>query len=120
MSAFDDEILAVATETLNEFGKLVTIGVVAAGTYDPDTASSAPASAPRAVKGVLEPVKGLELLGGLVEAGDMLLTVAASGFDAAPTTENTATIDTVTYIIYQVKTIYAQNNPVLYQMYIRK
>ena len=121
MTELDLEIPGLAAELINEFGKAIGFGRVEPGEYDPDTGTAAPASAPRTLKAIVEPYKGQRLLAGLVEAGDLKLTVAAESFpDGEPTTEDTAVIDDASYTVVNVLGIYSGEKVAIYEIQVRR
>lgn len=121
MTELDLEIPGLASELIDEYGKSIGFGRVEPGKYDTSTGTAAPAGVPSTVKAIVEPYRGQRLLAGLVEAGDMKLTIAAESFpDGEPTTEDTAVIDGVEFTVVNVLPTYSGELVALYEIQVRR
>ena len=121
MTELDLEIPGLAAEVIDEFGKLIGFGTVEPGEYDPETRTAAPGRVNGAVKAIVEPWRGQRLLAGLVEAGDLKLTVAAESFpNGDPTTEDVAEIDNVLFTVVNVLPTYSGERKAIYEIQVRR
>ena len=121
MTELDLEIPGLAAELINEYGKLIGFGRVEPGEYDPETRTAAPGNVPSTVKAIVEPWRGQRLLAGLVEAGDLKLTVAAESFpNGDPTTEDVAVIDDVSHTVVNVLPTYSGERKAIYEIQVRR
>lgn len=121
MTELDLEIPGLATDLIAEYGKVIGFGRMTPGDYDPSTGTSTPGGVSGTVKAVVEPYRGQRLLAGLVEAGDLKLTIAAESFpDGEPTTEDVAEIDDVLYTVVNVMPTYSGELVALYEIQIRR
>lgn len=80
MTELDLEIPGLATELIEEFGKEIGYTQREPGDYDTTTSLAEPTDAPVTIKAIVEPYRGQRLLAGLVESGDLKVTVAAESF----------------------------------------
>lgn len=118
MTELDLELPGLATELIEEYGKAITFGVVATGTYDPATGENTTgAGGGLTLKAIVEPDKGQAVRAGLVEGADFKLTIAKGDF--TPTTEDIVTIDGVAYTVVLVKPTYSGELIALYEIWVR-
>jgi hypothetical protein len=114
MTELDAELGPLALDTINEFGKSVTLtyAVAEAPGYDPDTASTTLAEPPdpKLVKAIIE---DSETAKGLIEGASHKLTIAALGL-TEPSASTSATFDGTTYAVLQVGTVFSGELPCLY------
>lgn len=119
MTALDDALGAVIVDTVNQFGKSVSLIRVSVGTYDPTTSSNTKTEATSTIKAIVEDFKPYELANGLATVGDKKLTVAASGL-VAPNLTDYVMIDAVRYAVVSVGVNYSGELVALYILHGRK
>ncbi len=115
MTELDTELGPLALDTINEFGKSVTLTPPdGSGDYDPDTASvdASPGTA-KLVKAIVED----DNVRGLVEGASKKLTVAAQGLDM-PGMDWSATLGGTTYAVLNVAAIYSGELACLYVLQV--
>ena len=88
------------------------------GAYNATTGSASVGTSTASVKAVIEQYTEAER-GGLVEEGDLKVTVAQKGI-TEPKQDDTVTIDSVAYQIVQVEHVDSGTDPVLYTMQVRR
>jgi len=108
----------VATKLMSKFGGDVTLRTVTSGVYNPTTGTASEATSDVTIKGVLEDVNAREV-GGLIQAGDRRLTIAAADVSAVPTTADRVVISGVTYQVIRITTIEQDNQPITYELILR-
>ena len=106
------------SKVISKFGGDVTISYMASGTYDPTSGNIKSTQTDVDVKGVLSGVS-LREAGGLIQAGDKLLKVAAADLATAPGTSDRVVIGGVTHQIIQVDTLEQANEPIVYDLVLR-
>lgn len=81
-------------------GAFVTLTTITPGAYDPATGTTGAATtASQTVSGIVEDFKGVELLMGLVQAGDKKVSIPAAALTTAPKPTDTVTISGVAHLI---------------------
>lgn len=121
MTELDGELPEVAEEIIAEFGKTIQFGQVGEGAYDTATSTYTPVIAdPADIKAIVEPYRGQRMLAGLVEAGDMKLTIAARSLPDGATTEDVAVIDDVFFKVVNVLPTYSGDLVAIYELQVRR
>jgi hypothetical protein len=125
MTELDAELVPLALEVIEEYGKAVDYVLVKSKTYDPATGN---------VSGDVMAVPGVKVAppedypprvtassGGLIEVGDKKITTAAAYFVDydAPTTGDHISYDGTTYYVRQVTTVFSGDLPCLYVLQVR-
>jgi hypothetical protein len=120
MTALDTSARALSVKLLDKFGKSITLQSIVEGAYDPVTgdmaANTVTTSYPLAVVGDF---KGLALASGVIQYGDRKVTIAASG-SVLPLPTDKVIIDTETYNVISVKSIWSGELAALYELQVRK
>jgi hypothetical protein len=81
-------------------GASVVLTSVTPGAYDPSTGTTGAATTTtQTVDAIVEDYRGLELLNGLVQAGDKKVSIPASSLTTAPKPTDTLTIGGVAHLI---------------------
>lgn len=116
MTELDQELAPVVLETIEEFGKSVTLITVAqAGDYDPDTASAERADDdPKLIKGIIEDANAK----GLVEGASEKLFIAAASVNSKPSVGDKVSRDGFTLNVFEVETIYSGELACLYILHL--
>ena len=127
MTVLDAPLRKVSLDLIAKFGKSMTLTFLSntAGSYDPETRTPTAGSPVTAsVKGIMEPMGLIGAKGNVqndgVMAGDQKVTIAAAGLAAVPQSDDTITIDSVTYRIVYVDPIYGGDLPVLHELHVRR
>ena len=124
MSAFYDEMAAVADVLLRDFGKPLTLRVVTPGTYNPGTGSAADTTVDYAGTGALF---DYELLAAgqtwldqkLIEAGDKQCLLSPAGVPV-PKSGYKMVDGADIWRVMNVKAVSPAGTPVLYELQLRK
>lgn len=120
MTALDTSARKLSVNLLAKFGKAITFQSIVEGAYDPitgDTAANTVTSSSK--KAVIKDYNGIELMSGVIQQGDRKVTIAASGA-TLPQPSDKIVIDSETYNIIAVKTIWSGELAALYQLQARK
>lgn len=115
----DAELGPIAVDLIAEYGKAITLTRITAGVYDPATSKSTDTTADETINVLVEEYKGYDFANGLAIVGDKKLTVAAVGL-TAPNLNDRVTIDSATFKILELQTIYSGELPALYVLKCRK
>lgn len=112
--ALDAVAQPLAIKLISKYGKAITLQRQGAGTYDVATGknTTAPPS-PEAINAVIEDYKPYAFANGLAIQGDKKASVAAQGL-AVPTPGDQIIIDSVTFSIVQVETVYSGELAAMY------
>jgi len=120
MTALDTSARALAVKSLAKFGKSITLQSIVEGAYDPVTgdmaANTITSSNPLAI---ISDFKGAALMSGVIQYGDRKVTIAASG-SVLPLPTDKVIIDTETYNVIAVKSIWSGELAALYELQVRK
>lgn len=119
MTELDAELGPLAGELIDEFGTTIQFGRVVAGAYDPATGTAAPTNDASSIKAVIESVR-VGQAKGLVEVGDIVLTIAASSLPNGVSPEDRATIGGIAHKVVTSSVTYTGDNPALYTVVVRK
>lgn len=122
MTELDLEIPGLATELIEEFGKVLGYVQRGEGTYNPATSMADAPENPVDIKGIVEPYKGQRMMAGLVEAGDLKVTAARESFDQfeePPTTGDVIFIDTMPHNVMNVMATYSGELIAIYELQVR-
>lgn len=118
MSAFSDEMAALALELLTEFGEAITVTRVTDGAYSTSTLKPATGStANYAGFGAPTDYDNREIDGSSIKQGDVRLYVNA--ITVAPLPGDTITLDSVVYRAITVRKYSINSENVLYEVQIR-
>ena len=108
-----------ASDLISKFGKLITLSKHSASAYDPVTGElSASSVSDLSVKVLVKDYKPNEFSGGAIQTGDKKLTLAALNLDT-PNVSDTVTIDAVIYSVLSVRTIWAGELAVMFELQVR-
>lgn len=120
MTALDTSSRALAVKMLAKFGKAIAFQSVAEGAYDPVTGDMAANTVTSSnVQALIKDYNGIELMSGLIQQGDRRVTIAAYGV-TLPQPSDKIVIDSETYNIIAVKSIWSGDLAVLYILQARK
>jgi hypothetical protein len=108
----------VASKLMARFGGVATIRRVAPGIYNPTTGTVSETVADTTVRGVLENVKQREV-GGLIQAGDKKLMIAAADVTVVPTTADRVIIEGRLLQVVEVATIEQDNQSITHELFLR-
>ena|SRR3990167_9921084 len=111
-------VLLQAQKQIDAYGKTVTLTRVVQGAYDTATGVAINTSSAESVKAIVEDYKGREIQDS-IQVGDKKLTFAAKDF-IKPSPLSKVTIDSETFAIVAVQTIYIQSFAALYIVQGRK
>lgn len=116
------EIADLINDTITDegLGRSITYTSVTAGAYDPATGTSTPTTSNETANAIIEDFKGLELLNGLVQAGDKKVSIAADALSATPKPTDTVTVDGAVHTIVQVNNIEAGGVVILHVLQCRR
>jgi len=116
----DTRARATADKLIGKFGKSVTLTRVTEGTYDPSTGEmSGGSTTTETVAALVKDYNGIELLSGMVQAGDRKVKVAALNV-SEPQINDTLTIDSLVYSVLAVKSIWSGEKVAIYELQVRK
>ena len=116
----DIKARATAYRLITSFGKQITLTRVTEGTYNPDTGEMAAGSTTvQNVFALIKDYNGIELMSGVVQAGDRKVKIPALG-NTEPQTGDTVTIDSMVYNVIAVKTIWSGEKAAIYELQVRK
>lgn len=122
MTELDLEIPGLAAELIAEYGKDIGYVQREEGTYNPATSMADMPENPIDVKGIVEPYRGQRMLAGLVEAGDLKVTVARESFDQFqdnPSTGDVMFIDGGPHNVMNVMATYSGELIAIYEFQVR-
>ena len=120
MTALDTSSRALAVKMLAKFGKSITLQSIAEGAYDPVTGDMAANTVTSLTQqALIKDYNGLELMSGLVQHNDKRVTIGAAGGEI-PQTSDRIVIDSETYNIISVKSIWSGDLAALYILQARK
>jgi hypothetical protein len=124
MTELDLEIPGLAEEIIAEFGKDITYTLTEPGDYNPATSLAEATGEPFIIKGIVEPYRGQRMLAGLIEVGDLKVTVAAKSFEgkSEPTPGDIADIngDGTNFNIITVLPNYSGELVAIYELQVRQ
>ena len=118
MSAFSDEMAAVALDLIAEFGEAVTFTVTTPGAYNPTTASTGTGTE-ATFTGFAVPVDydSRDIDGEVVKESDIRIYVNPTA--TVPAVGDQVTLDGVNYRVINVRRYVINSEDVLYEMQIR-
>jgi len=123
MALFDD-LPDIIADVLDDAGlgfQSVTLTSITAGTYDPATGTvSGGSTSTTSLRAVVEDFKGLELISGLVQAGDKKVTIAGANVASVPKPTDTVTAGGVVYSVERVNTVAPGSAAVIYELHCRR
>lgn len=121
MTAFYDEMAALALDMIGEFGQTVTLQDIQEGEYDPELSGTAPGlTLEQTPKGILIDFTGLEFQNSsLIVQGDKKLKIPAAGLDWPPKLQIKAVIQGKAWTVINVKEINPAGTPILYELQVR-
>lgn len=120
MTAIDTSSRALAVKMLTKFGKAIAFQSIVEGSYDPATGDMAANTVTSSnVQALIKDYNGIELMSGVIQQGDRKVTIAASGA-TLPQPSDKIVIDSETYNIIAVKTIWSGELAALYELQARK
>lgn len=118
MSAFSDEMAALALELLTEFGEAVSFVRTTEGAYDPATATTGSATTSN-FSGFGAPINydGFDIDGTVIRQSDIKLFVNA--VSTLPITGDAVTVDSVVYRVMNTRRYAINSEDVLYELQLR-
>ena len=124
---FSEEMRSVADELIGELGKDVTLRWVESE-YDPVAGETTEETRDVSLSVTLESYSVRQQETSLVEAGDLQVTIPAQALAGngstegrtEPSTEDRVLIDGHQWSVQRVDPVYAGNDPVIYQLQIRR
>ena len=118
MAVLDPGFRGLARALHTTLGTNVTITYVTAGTFDPATQMATPSTSTASVPAVVSSFRVAEV-GGLVEAGDVMVSVPAQGV-TEPKQDDRVTIGSNVFQIVRVTTQYSGDQAALYELQARR
>ena len=123
MGVFDD-LPAIIADVLDDTSlgfQSVTLTSVTPGTYDPSTGTvTGGSTTTTTLRAVVEDFKGLELIAGLVQAGDKKVTIAGANVASEPKPTDTVTVGSVVYAVERVNAVAPGSSAVIYELTCRR
>jgi hypothetical protein len=120
MTALDTRARATALRLLQKYGKPVTLTQVTEGTYNPATGElSGGGTTIEIPYALIEDFNGKDYISGLIEIGDRKLMTPAQGY-AEPELNDRFTVDSDSYTVIAVETIWSGEQAAAYISQIRK
>lgn len=122
MSTFlDDTFGPITQDLIGLFGKSITFTRVAGGRKDPATGTVSGGSVgPLTVSAIIEAVKGSEVTDGLIQVGDLKLSIAGADLAQPPEPNDTSTVDGAVLTVIRVVPIYSGADVALWQLFCRR
>ena len=118
--ALDSEILPLAKELADEFGKAVTL-VSVSETFDPATGNTTTTETTHLVNAVPpQAFNKSRIDGSLIQAGDTVIGLPAQPLSDPPTTEDKLRFDGGTWTVVAVDPIYSGEQVALYNVQVRQ
>lgn len=108
----------VASKLMARFGGEATFRRVVNGAYNATTGATAETTTDTAIRGVLQDVRKQEV-GGMVQAGDKMMMVAAADLPTVPTIADRIVVSDRSLQIIKVTTIEQDNTDILYEIILR-
>ncbi len=118
MSRILNPLRRVADVMARTFGRDLTLTYVTPGTYSTSTGTATESTSTVTIRGVIEEYDELEV-GGLIEQGDLKVTVAALGL-TEPRFDDRVTIASVEYHVRGVEHLNVGTNAALYELQVRR
>jgi hypothetical protein len=122
MTELDLEIPVLATELIEEYGKEIGYTQREPGEYDTNTSMAVPTENPKVIKAIVEPYRGQRMVAGLVEAGDLKVTIAAESFadfDEEPSTGDICFIDGNPFNVVNALATYSGELKAIWEFQVR-
>jgi hypothetical protein len=116
--ALANPLRKVASKLMSKFGGTVTIRRIVPGVYNPETGTSSETASDTVVRGVLQDVK-LREVGGLIQAGDKRLLIAAADLAIAPSIADRVVIEGRSLQVVQTQTNEQDNSPITFELILR-
>lgn len=117
--ALSTSLRKTASKLMAKFGGEVTIRRITTGAYNPTTGTATPTASETVVRGVLEAVSEREL-NDLIKSTDKKLTVAAVDLAAEPSVSDQVTISNRILQVVQVNKIEQDNEPIVFELFLRE
>ena len=108
-----------ASKLMAKFGGQVTIRRITTGAYNPTTGTATPTASETVVRGVLEAVTEREL-NDLIKSTDKKLTLAAVDLSFEPAVSDQVTVASRIMQAIQVNKIEQDNQPIVFEMFLRE
>lgn len=118
MSAFYDDMQAVASELLAEVGAPVTVQVMTNGAYDPVLKTKVKAYAPTTGNGVFLNIKNNDTENSLVLTTDTKLLI--ENLSIVPTVDSTVVRNGETLTVIHFEPLSPTDTVLIYNIYLRK
>jgi len=127
----DTKARATADKLISKFGKQVTLTRITEGVYNPETGDvgvydpetgdfiAGTTTTTQTVAALVKDFNGIELLSGLIQAGDRKVSIAALNA-TEPQIGDAMTIDSLVYNVLAVKSIWSGEKVAIYEMQVRK
>lgn len=119
MTGLDRKLRQTAVNLVNKYGKVITHTAVSEGSYDPITGTVTPANTDYSIKAIVEDYKGIELVSGQIQHGDVKITMPAKG-NTKPDPNDKITIDSIVYMVVSVKSVWSGEMAAIYELQVRK
>jgi hypothetical protein len=117
----DTRARATASRLLNKYGKAVVFNSIIKGSYDTTTGSIASDSVTSInVKASIRDFNGIDIMSGVVQAGDRKVTMPAIDLSVTPKPSDTITFDGDTYTVIEVHNTWSGELPAVYTLQVRK
>lgn len=120
MTPLADSLGAVAARLIARYGQEMNLSKPDAARYDPETGIVDAPETALAVNGIVESLSAA-FVGGLVQSGDLLVTVAGPGLaETPPAPGDRLLIDGTAHDIVDVASVAAGRQPVLFRLVARR
>lgn len=120
MSAFYDDIAAVADELLTEFGQVCTLSATTTGDYDPATGGASTTTTSQAVTAAVFDYPQRFIDGTLILTGDKRVLVSPTGLTSDPKPGDVLNAAGTDYNVVNAKGIAPAGIAVLWILQVRK
>lgn len=112
----------VSQKVIDKFGKSVTLRIVTAGDFDPDTLTASNTDSDQTVNAVLtRPGGGAQFSeSGTIRLGDRMVTIPAKNLTTAPNTSSLVVIDSKEYEVVEVNPVYSGDEVAIYELLVRR
>ena len=122
MTALDDKLVPKALTMITNFGKNATFKVIAGADYDPLTGEVSQDGTSNIVRKIIPPMtyERKFIDGEIVQDGDLMTGIAASGLTFTPTDGMTVSFDNTSWKIVNVQPVYSGELIALYELQLRQ
>ncbi|WP_420403315.1 hypothetical protein [Nisaea sp.] len=120
MTPTGSTLSGTAARLIARYGAPMRLGKTGAATYDPDTGTVSGSPSELEAPGIVESIDAA-FVGGLVQSGDLLVTLSGAGLGAArPAPGDRLRIDGRWHDVIDVTTVSAGAAPLLFRLLVRR